>query len=265
MKRIFKYGGLAFIGLIGLFLIGSIFYFQYWREPSDLNGACAYVDRSRNETSLNVKRLKQNDPTLVAVHVSVVDQEGIKAIAEALKHNTICRGLTLDLVAADIPNLHIEDAGWQALGEALKVNKSIQKISLYQSKLGDEGMKALAEGLKVNNVQHIDLSDNQIGDEGAKALAEALKVNTSIRSIEISTNKIGDEGIKALSQALKVNTTLQYLGLAENKIGRAGGEALADALKINKTLHELCLANNDYSLLEDKLALRRPNQPKDLK
>jgi Ran GTPase-activating protein (RanGAP) involved in mRNA processing and transport len=249
MKRIFKYGGLASIGLMGLFLIGSIFYFQYWRAPSDLNGAYDYVGHSRNEISLNVKRLKQNDPTLVAVYVDVVDQEGIKAIAEALKHNTICKNFELNLTSGVIYP-HIEDATWQALGEGLKVNKSIQNISLYQSKLGDEGMKALAEALKVNNVQHIDLSDNQIGDEGAKALAEVLKVNTSIRSIEISVNKIGDEGIKALSQALKVNTTLQYLGLAANKIGRAGGEALADALKTNKAL-QLCLASNEYSLLKN--------------
>ena len=68
--------------------------------------------------------------------------------------------------------------------------------------IGAEGARHLAEALKVNKrLEFIDLYNSNIGAEGAKALAEALKVNTSLEKINLKCNKIGDEGAKELAEA----------------------------------------------------------------
>ena len=76
--------------------------------------------------------------------------------------------------------------------------------------------------------------DNHIGNEGGKAIGEGLKTNTSLTEIYLeNTNSdshffykmiyllvklfvgdgIGDEGAKALGEGLKTNTTLTQINL----------------------------------------------------
>ena len=49
---------------------------------------------------------------------------------------------------------NIGDEGGKAIGEALKVNTSLTKISLRGNKIGDEGAKAIGEALKVNTITY---------------------------------------------------------------------------------------------------------------
>jgi Ran GTPase-activating protein (RanGAP) involved in mRNA processing and transport len=100
--------------------------------------------RKKEETELkkSVKRLKANDPSLTELNLTAksIGDDGAKAIAEALKVNTVLTSLSLD-----------------------------------DNSIGDDGAKAIAEGLKVNTVlTRLDLDNNSIGNDGAKAIAEAL-------------------------------------------------------------------------------------------
>lgn len=69
--------------------------------------------------------------------------------------------------------------------------------------MGDGGVHALAEALKVNTVlQMLDLRYNSVGAEGADALAEALKVNTSLQTLDLRFNPVGRDGERALKAAV---------------------------------------------------------------
>ena len=163
------------------------------------------------------------------------------ALGEALKVN---RSLT----TLDLSSNSFGDAGASALGEALKVNRSLTMLTLYGNNIGDAGASALGEALKVNrSLTMLSLSSNSVGDAGASALGEALKVNRSLTTLGIFCNKsIGDAGASALGEALKVNRTLTTLDLAHNSIGDAGASALGEALKVNRTLATLNVFNNRF-------------------
>ena len=44
---------------------------------------------------------------------------------------------------------------------------------------------------------------NSIGDDGAKALAEGLQHCSSLQTLNLQQNSIGDDGAKALATALQ--------------------------------------------------------------
>jgi hypothetical protein len=103
--------------------------------------------------------------------------------------------------------------------------------------LGIDGVKALADALKVNStITSINLSYNNVDVDGAKALADALKVNSTITSIDLSDNNVGDDGAKALADAIKVNSTITSINLRYSDVGDDGAKALADALKVNSII-----------------------------
>ncbi|XP_004346658.2 hypothetical protein CAOG_04973 [Capsaspora owczarzaki ATCC 30864] len=140
----------------------------------------------------------------------------------------------------------IDDAGAQAIAEALKVNTTLTQLILWQNQIGDVGGQAIAEALNVNKtLSWLDLSQNQIGDAGARAIADALRVNKTLSWLNLQLNQIGDAGARAIAEALRVNTTLNKLFLEENQLGDAGAYAIAEALKLNKTLFRLNLYNNE--------------------
>ena len=116
------------------------------------------------------------------------------------------------------------------VAEILKSNTSVTKVNLHGNKeIGDEGAKALAEALKVNaTVETLSLVRCGIGDDGAAALAEALRSNTSLTRLDLCGNGIGDDGA-AFAGALRSNTTLRSLSLAETGISQQGKQLLLDA------------------------------------
>ena len=92
-----------------------------------------------------------------------------------------------------------------AVAEILKSNTSMTSVSLnFNTEIGDEGTKALAEALKVNAmVKQLNLVDCGIGADGAAALAEALRSNTSLRRLDLYDNDgIGEQGKQLLRDAV---------------------------------------------------------------
>ena len=55
----------------------------------------------------------------------------------------------------------------------------------------------------------MNLHTNLIGDKGVAAIGEALKVNGSLTSLDVRDNKIGAVGAKALGEGLKLNGSLK--------------------------------------------------------
>jgi Leucine Rich repeat len=149
------------------------------------------------------------------------------------------------LTELDFSEDRIGDAGVSALAEALKVNNALTTLNISDNSIGVDDASALAEALKVNNaLTTLDISDNSIGVDDARALAEALKVNKMLTTLDVDNNSIGEAGASALAEALKVNKTLTKLNVGYNSISDAGARALAEALMVNKTLTKLNVGGN---------------------
>jgi hypothetical protein len=200
----------------------------------------------------------------------------------------------------------IGNEGVKELGEALKVNTSVQildLVSVFVLSLSVFVLRVFCCCEESGRLTCAVQSWNRIGDEGGKALGEALKVNTSVKELNLvsvfvlflsvfvlrvfccceesgrltcavqKSNRIGDAGVKALGEALKVNTSVQILKLVSvfvlflsvfvlrvfccceesgrltcavqsvNRIGDEGGKALGEALKVNTSVKELNLVS----------------------
>ncbi|KAF9928709.1 hypothetical protein BGZ67_006820, partial [Mortierella alpina] len=89
----------------------------------------------------------------------------------------------------------------------------------------------LAVALKTNSILTTLVFHNSIESDGMKVLAEALKINKTLTNLNLQGNAIGVNGERALAEALKINKTLTNLNLQDNSLGDNGGQALAEALK----------------------------------
>ena len=139
----------------------------------------------------------------------------------------------------------IGDNGAKALAEGLKHCMNLQTLNLNNNSIGADGAKALAEGLKhCTNLHKLNLHWNKIGDDGVKVLAEGLKHCTNLHTLDLHWNEIGDDGVKVLAEGLKHCTNLHTLDLHWNKIGADSAKALAEGLKHCTNLHTLDLSLN---------------------
>ena len=68
----------------------------------------------------------------------------------------------------------------------LAVNKTLQRITLDNNKIGDKGAESIATSLTINTgIREMWLDGNVITDAGAGKLAEALEGNHSIKTLTL--------------------------------------------------------------------------------
>ena len=81
----------------------------------------------------------------------------------------------------------------QQIGQELASNTTLTLLNLHQTKIGDDGIKHICEGLAVNDI----LKDLYLGgcgftDRGATYLSDALKRNYCLDTLNIQFNKVGE-------------------------------------------------------------------------
>ena len=90
----------------------------------------------------------------------------------------------------------------QLLGE----ESNIRILSLRCNRIGDNGVKLIGTALKTNrSLVSLDLFDNKIKKLGAEGLAEGLKSNSTLQSLCLGKNDIGDEGVLFLTKVSRLN------------------------------------------------------------
>ena len=165
-------------------------------------------------------------------------------------------------------------------------SKNLESLNLSNNKITPEGIKGIADALRVNGVlANLDLSYNDLcglawdGEgtydaNGITALAEALKVNRALTSLDVGANDLKKEATLAIVKAAKLRKmtslglaasgitqyeaaeiaeyvkdsgTLTKLNLSSNVLGAEGGKAIAEALKVNAVLTNLDVQYNEIS------------------
>jgi serine/threonine protein kinase len=124
----------------------------------------------------------------------------------------------------DLTNKRIGDAGVRALAESPRL-ANLSVLILSGNQIGDEGARALAESPHIMNLTKLVLWDNRIGDAGVQALAGSRFLD-HLTTLDIGLNRVGDEGVKALAASPHL-ANLSALILVSNHIGDEGALALA--------------------------------------
>jgi len=133
-------------------------------------------------------------------------------VTEAIKKAAVPIAKQFSASEIDLQNKGLTAHDAAVVAEILKSNTSVTKVNLHGNKeIGDEGVKALAEALKVSTtVEWLCLNACDIGDDGAAALAEALRYNTSLTgaplhrggarqvALYLQRNGIGEQGKQLL-------------------------------------------------------------------
>uniref|UniRef100_A0A672MAJ4 Si:dkey-23k10.2 n=1 Tax=Sinocyclocheilus grahami TaxID=75366 RepID=A0A672MAJ4_SINGR len=181
-----------------------------------------------------------------------ITNSGLKSLSAELQ-NPLCK-LEKLMRLCDITG-----EGCASLALVLSSNPSqLRELNLSGNKLGDLGMKVLADGLENPHCKLEILRDCGISHEGCAALASARRSNPShLRELDLSGNTFGDTGLRRLSVDLEnsdcmkqsslttVNSkaSLFYLcSLEYCSITNEGCAVLASALKSNPShLRELDL------------------------
>ncbi|KAJ3313002.1 hypothetical protein HDV04_002484 [Boothiomyces sp. JEL0838] len=88
-------------------------------------------------------------------------------------------------------------------GLFLGEDSCLRTLILRGNNITDLGAKLISNALKTNrNLVGLDLFENRIQKGGAEALSEALKVNSCLQALNLGKNHIGDDGAMYLSKAL---------------------------------------------------------------
>ena len=135
-------------------------------------------------------------------------------------------------------------ANLEDLCKALNNNKTLQLLNLRGNCIGDEGLKYLADTIRVNtSLTVLQLGGNDASAKSGPALCKALCENKDLQTLDLSCNSIGNVGARHLKEAITIGQ-LHTIVLDHNQIGDVGVKHLADALKINRTVRTLRIAQN---------------------
>ncbi|HEV2524320.1 MAG TPA: hypothetical protein VGU44_04225, partial [Gammaproteobacteria bacterium] len=195
-----------------MMLIYTLFNFY---KVAPINGFSESAEAEKTTSALVSKELFEPIQTIIKTGIRTLELQGSYPINDATFLNLVFGTLrSLSLWENNLGN-----TGVLALSESLKVNATLRHLDLWQNKIGNAGALTLSESLKVNSVlERLDLWWNEIGDAGALAFAESLKVNRMLRHLNLMYNKIKDKGALALLEGLKKKGTLQHLDLEHNSV-----------------------------------------------
>jgi Ran GTPase-activating protein (RanGAP) involved in mRNA processing and transport len=167
-----------------------------------------------------------------------LDATAIHTIAEALRINTTIETLS-------IKNIKLVESGGHEIVEALRDNKTITSLDL-----GCNIPDASKWDNEWNNLdEDIDEEYDKYGvyaiiEEYAIAIANMIKENTTIVKLNLERNCLGEIGKDVIADALSVNTTITNLNLSRNNLEEYGTQKIVDALYMNTTITKLNLSDN---------------------
>ncbi|GMH71154.1 hypothetical protein TrLO_g13275 [Triparma laevis f. longispina] len=161
---------------------------------------------------------------------------------------------------ANVENIKVQgckvgDEGSRAMREGLSDNCSVLDLMFCDSVLGPKKFKRILQGMAANEeleITDLTFTNCSLDDRAIRYFDEVLisplpdnfMICKSLSVINLENNKIGDRGAAALAYLLGSDSLLSKLLLNRNRIGDKGAKALAEKLKGNRMLHTLALGYN---------------------
>ena len=153
-------------------------------------------------------------PHLKSLHLddTQMGEEEVTAIAHSLKNVTQLSNLNLSLN----PLSH----GISELAKHLHSVPHLVSLSLSETKMGEEEVRALAHSLKnVTQLSILHLSKNPLG-HGVSEIAKHLHSVPHLKNLNLVDTEMGEEEVTALAHVLVYVPKLETLFLDKNPLGR---------------------------------------------
>jgi Ran GTPase-activating protein (RanGAP) involved in mRNA processing and transport len=152
-------------------------------------------------------RLMSTNPTaLQELHTESCDMTGagVAALAQGLRQNTHLREWNLCQNSVDTKAAKV-------VANMLECNKSLTRLNLSGCSVSDESTTCLATALTHNEtLQELALSFNRIGNVGVKALADMLP-STRLSTLALQFNLFDSDGLENFITGLAQNVYLKDL------------------------------------------------------
>ena len=128
-------------------------------------------------------------------------------------------------------------------------SSNIVRLLLANNRLGNEGGKAIAQGLEENvSVRELDLSENMLGQNAICSLGEMLNKNQTLVKLNLSRNDLTDPDVESLLKSLCGKTSLKELDLSHNILCDQFAEQLSNVLTTNFVLEKLSISSNQLEV-----------------
>jgi hypothetical protein len=132
----------------------------------------------------------------------------------------LCKILALPcskITHLDLRGAKVTDVGIPYIAEALRSHHCpIVSLNLYDCQLTDTGIVKVAVKLSVNkSLRVLGLGCNSVGDRGIHALSQVLRLNTTLEELDLSQNDspFSRSGLEAMMTTMRTNTSLLDLRL----------------------------------------------------
>jgi uncharacterized protein (TIGR02996 family) len=125
-------------------------------------------------------------------------------------------------------------------------------LSDERSRIGNEGLEALANTDHLPGLRHLLLVDQEISDGGMRKLAKSRLLG-QLAWLKLNSNPLGDDGVTALAASPQA-ARLQLLDLYDCSLTSSGGQALVRSPYL-KALEYVDLTDNDFDR-KTEIALR---------
>ena len=123
----------------------------------------------------------------------------------------------------------------------------ISKLDLSHNALGEKGVRACVEALKMPSLNYLALENDGISVHAAKALDEIIGENAiSLRGLRLWNNMSDDEGAFAISNIVGRARDLEEFRMASSRVKEEGCKALCSVLKKCEKLKCIDLSDNPF-------------------
>ncbi|XP_077497068.1 uncharacterized protein LOC144107774 [Amblyomma americanum] len=161
-------------------------------------------------------------------------------LAEALKRNKTLQKLSLDWMRADVVGIILA---------SLKHNSTLEELSLFHSH--DELHSTLWDGLQAlcinTRLKCLKIINASLRNSCAMVIADVLQRNSTLQELGLSMNTLGDLGARALAKALRQNSSLKRLDISECRLTEGAVSSFVESLALNNTIERVCLGNMEVS------------------
>ncbi|KAH7031781.1 hypothetical protein BKA57DRAFT_401057 [Linnemannia elongata] len=246
---------------------------------SSVKALAEALEKNTDLQELNLARNKMTDQDIDVICKALANNRGLKVLDFSLnsfgEHGTRAIAALLagdsttedgvGLREIDLSDNELTEEGGMAIGQALKTNKTLQRLRMSSSmdpplpvEEGDEDKLQWDHDLAALNKPLSPDQEAEIrsdGDAVLETLSESLKHNNTLQEIWMDYCNISSVGVTFLAEALRSNQGLTTVRMRNNRIGNRGARALGVALTpasssgYNTTLKNLELGSNKVGVL----------------
>ncbi|KAA0711822.1 NACHT, LRR and PYD domains-containing protein 3 [Triplophysa tibetana] len=228
------------------------------------------IQKHLSEGSLSSSDLSPAQWSALAFVLLTSDEELEEFELQKYKKSDECLIRLLPVVKSSkhalLNNCNLTDKSCSSLAEVLSSDNSLEELNMSNNNLQDDGVKRLSEGLKNTNCElnKLSVSECSIGEEGYKCLYSAVRSNPESHLIELDLrgNDPGETGVKLIYQLIQDHKCkLNTVRFLSSSSAVEAFEYLTETLGINPLLqrevnlsHKLdeSRVNQICDLLKDK-------------